>query len=360
MTDEDRIIAAWQPVQGPSLPLQASHLAVVISNYNDASYLEECLKAIRAQLDDRMAFLFIDDGSQDNSVEIACRVLEDFPQACIVRNLENQGVIRNYNAALQSIQAPYVYFASSNDRIADNFFQEALTFIAKFPSAGLISGLCQKITENGEPDELMRTALPNTKACYLSAEEVKKIQVSKGSWIVGSSTIYRTEALRNNGCFNPDLYSATDGLAATRIVLSHGACFLPVICSYWRMSDAGFASTTLLNTERVEIILEAGNRYFSEVKSDGTGKVRKTWSREFLFWHVRACHRDRKKYLGHAVINRLSGIPMWRLSLLRLPLPFGLWSLLAAAVLAPFKFRHYLQKKIRWMLMAGKDLNIYS
>ena len=77
MTDEDRIIAAWQPVQGPSLPLQASHLAVVISNYNDASYLEECLKAIRAQLDDRMAFLFIDDGSQDNSVELAIEIMND-------------------------------------------------------------------------------------------------------------------------------------------------------------------------------------------------------------------------------------------------------------------------------------------
>ena len=360
MTDEDRIIAAWQPVQGPSLPLQASHLAVVISNYNDASYLEECLKAIRAQLDDRMAFLFIDDGSQDNSVELAIEILKDFHNVLIVKNPENQGHIKTYNAAIRAINAPYIYFASSNDRIADNFFENALTVLAQYPTAGLVSGFCSMMTENGEHLDLMRTPIPAMMPCFLSPEEVRDFLLTKGAWIVGASTIYRAEALREIGSFDLRHHSAHDGLASTGISLSHGACFLPRICSNWRVSESGFASSTLVNPKRIENILTSAEEFFSRIKGIETAKVRRQWIDEFLFWHVRACHEIRSPYLDHSFIHRFSGIPMWRLSFLHFPLPGKLWNLLAAAMLAPFKFRHYLKKKIKWMWITDRNLMFYS
>ena len=47
--------------------------------YNVASYVEDCVRSLYGQTMDDLEILLVDDGSSDGSIDIALRVLEDYP-----------------------------------------------------------------------------------------------------------------------------------------------------------------------------------------------------------------------------------------------------------------------------------------
>ena len=71
-------------------------VSVIIPVYNASKFLERCCNSLFSQSLDDMQFIFVDDCSIDNSVEIVKDVLMQYPnrqnQVKIVRQTTNQGV----------------------------------------------------------------------------------------------------------------------------------------------------------------------------------------------------------------------------------------------------------------------------
>lgn len=322
-------------------------LSVIISNYNDAPYLEESLTAICDQSFSGMEVVFIDDASTDNSVEIARQILPRAHQHNIIVNDINSGVIANYNRVLSEIKGRYVYFASSNDRVNPGFLEQFTSHLERHPESGLCSGLATKMSESGRGLGFMHTALPLLDSGYVPPTEVLHKLTDRGNWIIGCSTIYRVEALRDVGGFDPNLYGSTDSVAAMRIAIRHGVSFIPRPVASWRISEEGYASLSVENWDTVKGIVEAGSRAFGG--ETGTNNFVKLWRREILFWHFQSAARRGN---GKEAIERIchfEHLPDWFGSVLDLPLPIILQRFIGALMLSPRKFIQRVHIHVSWL-----------
>lgn len=117
-------------------------LQIIVPAYNVEKYIEECLDSVLSQ---RTSFCYcvkvIDDGSTDSTAEILARYRK-FPQLQIVRQ-ENRGFSGARNAGLREIDARYVMFLDSDDKLAPGAIQ-ALMEMADKTDADIVEGSAVK------------------------------------------------------------------------------------------------------------------------------------------------------------------------------------------------------------------------
>ena len=110
-------------ISSPSVP----KLFIIIPIYNVEKYLAECLDSVQAQTYPNFEAVLVDDGSKDNSTQIAQRYAQNNSNFTLLRQ-ENQGVGAARNTALDYIfsknPAPTDYIGSvdSDDVVAKNYF----------------------------------------------------------------------------------------------------------------------------------------------------------------------------------------------------------------------------------------------
>jgi glycosyltransferase involved in cell wall biosynthesis len=94
------------------------HLSFVIPVYNAAPYLEKCVESIfQSELsDDEIEIIFVDDGSTDNSVEVAQQLCEKHTQVSLYTQ-KNQGSSVARNTGMQYVTGDYIWFVDSDDYI---------------------------------------------------------------------------------------------------------------------------------------------------------------------------------------------------------------------------------------------------
>lgn len=101
-------------------------LSVIFPMYNVASYLEECINSVTKWKAPYVEFLFVNDGSPDNSREI---VLEWGKKDSRIKLLdkENGGCASARQYGLESAKGRYVGFVDPDDFIDESMFQKLLS-----------------------------------------------------------------------------------------------------------------------------------------------------------------------------------------------------------------------------------------
>lgn len=84
-------------------------ISIIIANYNYGHYLVETIESALAQTYTPLEIIYIDDGSTDNSLEIAQR----YPITVLAQ--QNQGVSTARNNAAEYAQGEYILFLDSDD-----------------------------------------------------------------------------------------------------------------------------------------------------------------------------------------------------------------------------------------------------
>lgn len=102
--------------------------SVIIPVYNVEKYLKECLDSLINQTFKNIEFIFINDGSTDNSVQI----IEEYAQKdarikLITQQNQGQGIARNNGIKLA--KGEYIAFIDPDDWVDLELFQELNTFI---------------------------------------------------------------------------------------------------------------------------------------------------------------------------------------------------------------------------------------
>lgn len=127
-------------------------VSFVMTVYNKAYYLPSVLKALLNQTGVKNPeYIFVDDVSTDNSVEIIRELTKDIPNVQIVVNEKNQGISRNTNKAIALANGEYTRLLDSDD-IFPLDSTEILLDLAKSHDADMVYGNFVKTGE--EPNEL--------------------------------------------------------------------------------------------------------------------------------------------------------------------------------------------------------------
>ncbi len=123
-------------------------LMIVVPVYNVERYLDECLQSVLSQKTQySFCVVAVNDGSTDNSADVLAPY-EKYDNVRIIHQ-QNKGLSGARNTAIEEINASYVFFLDSDDRLPDGTI-EALVSAAYEHDADIVQGAYTKFNDNGE------------------------------------------------------------------------------------------------------------------------------------------------------------------------------------------------------------------
>src|SRR5215212_8886473 len=128
--------------EGVASPL----VSVVIPCYNQAHFLGEAIESVLAQSHPNFEIIVVDDGSPDDTSEVAAR----YPGVRLVRQ-ENQGLSGARNAGLARSEGEYVVFLDSDDRLLPEALEAHLEHLETRPECAFVSGYYKLMADDGSP-----------------------------------------------------------------------------------------------------------------------------------------------------------------------------------------------------------------
>lgn len=101
-------------------------ISIIIPIYNTAKYLPRCLDSVIAQTHQNLEIILVDDGSTDDSGQIADQYAKKHPSIQVIRQ-SNQGQSAARNAGLAIATGDYISFIDADDEIQPTFITKLLS-----------------------------------------------------------------------------------------------------------------------------------------------------------------------------------------------------------------------------------------
>jgi alpha-1,3-rhamnosyltransferase len=115
-------------------------VSVAIPAYNHAAYIEACLASVCAQTYPELELVLIDDGSKDDTFEVARRYLEPHCgrfRRIVLERQENHGVSTTSNACIAACRGEWVHLLGSDDVLYPNKIEHIQQAIAEWNCSDL-------------------------------------------------------------------------------------------------------------------------------------------------------------------------------------------------------------------------------
>jgi glycosyltransferase involved in cell wall biosynthesis len=127
-------------------------ISLIVPVYNAAAYLPLFCKSVLAQTYDHFEVLMWDDGSTDNSLEIA-RQYEADPRFRVMQWEKNQGLNRAWFELLTRVRGEYWCSRGADDVLKPQFLERRVEVIRRFPYAAFVHGPPEVIDADGKRSE---------------------------------------------------------------------------------------------------------------------------------------------------------------------------------------------------------------
>jgi glycosyltransferase involved in cell wall biosynthesis len=172
-------------------------VAVVIPCFNQAHYLAEAIESVLAQTLPPAEVVVVDDGSEDNSHEVAGR----YDQVARLRQ-RNRGVAAARNAGLRATRSDRVVFLDADDRLLPPALEVGATALERRPQVAFVSGFSRDVGDDGR-------VLPGERQPLVTQDHYRRLLEDCFIWS-GSSIVYRREAVEAVEGFDEGLTAGDD------------------------------------------------------------------------------------------------------------------------------------------------------
>ena len=94
-------------------------VSVIVPVYNVSGFVERCVRSLMEQTLDNVEFIFVDDASPDNSIDIIRRVIKEYPNrnVRIAIHEYNKGLPSARNTGLDLCVGEYVFHCDADDYV---------------------------------------------------------------------------------------------------------------------------------------------------------------------------------------------------------------------------------------------------
>ncbi|MBQ2451622.1 MAG: glycosyltransferase family 2 protein [Lachnospiraceae bacterium] len=180
-------------------------LSIAIPCYNSSAYMRNCIDSLLPGGED-VEIIIVNDGSKDNTADIAEEYRERFPSIIKVINKENGGHGSAVNSGMEQATGLYFKVVDSDDWVNQSAYIQILNTLKKLIKDGksidmLISNFVyEKEGEKRKKVMKYHHALPQERV--FTWNDVKHFRV--GQYILMHSVIYRTNLLRECGLKLPE------------------------------------------------------------------------------------------------------------------------------------------------------------
>ena len=143
-------------------------VSVIIPVYGVEKYIERCARSLFKQTLNDMEFIFVDDCTPDNSIQILENVLSEFPsrktQTTILHHLCNLGLPQARRTGIKFCHGDYVIHCDSDDWV-DTDLYEAMYDVARRGDYDLI--VCNAQISDGSNCSIAPVQLSDSKEQYI-------------------------------------------------------------------------------------------------------------------------------------------------------------------------------------------------
>jgi GT2 family glycosyltransferase len=165
-----------------------AQVTVYIPAFNVANFLAPAIESLLAQSQPPDEILLIDDGSQDQSVEIASR----YPRVTIIRHGTNRGLAAARNTAMRAARNELVASLDA-DCVADPFWLAELERNLTDPHIAGVSGKLVEGVQRTTPDRWRAVHMP---------QHWGDVQLSGPAYLFGCNNLFRKSAVLSVGGYD--------------------------------------------------------------------------------------------------------------------------------------------------------------
>ncbi|HZS05717.1 MAG TPA: glycosyltransferase [Blastocatellia bacterium] len=226
-------------------------VSVIVPCYNQAHFLGAAIESILNQTYPHFEIIVVNDGSTDDTAEVAAR----HPG---VRHLyqPNRGLSAARNTGARASRGAYLVFLDADDLLLPNALEDGVKCLSEHPEAGLAYGLYQLMAEDGAPLQLDARPVP---------EKIDYEAFLRGNRVGMVATgVYRRSAFEAVGGFNPTVRCCEDYELYLRFVRDFPIARHPDVVAVYRQHGAGLSRNSALMLITLLKIFQAQRPYVKE------------------------------------------------------------------------------------------------
>jgi glycosyltransferase involved in cell wall biosynthesis len=231
-------------------------ISVTLPNYNYGRFLAEAFESVLTQTYDRIEILFVDDGSTDESAEIARGFASRDKRIKAEYFQSNRGALPAHANTWSRVSGELVYQFSSDDAINDrDFFRLAVEALQAFPRAGGFYGPAAMIsTETGKLLGYMGKSEPQG---YIAPLPFLRNFLNYRVFVPGISSVWRRAAIDDVGGYDYQLGPQADYFINHAIPARYGVVYAERAFARARVSESkkSYSSNTSLTDEMKRLAL---------------------------------------------------------------------------------------------------------
>jgi len=249
--------------------MQNPLVSVITPCYNQASYLRKTVENVLKSTYRPIEILIINDGSNDNSLELAHELARENPEVRVL-DQPNGGVSVARNNGISCAKGELILPLDGDDLIAPNYMEEAVKVLLARPEVKVVYCKGIKFDEKGQKKwKLKPFSLYN---------------LARNNMIFPATFFRKQDALAVGGFSNDMTMGREDWEFWIKMLKDGGEVVqLPFIGYFYRLTPTSKRKKTATHQKKIERLayLNAKHMDFFERELHGPLRIQRTWSRPY-------------------------------------------------------------------------------
>jgi len=274
---------------------------IIIPAYNAEAYLSEAIDSVISQTLGDWRIILVDDGSTDNTAEIASGYQRQLKERMIIITQRNAGLPAARNAAIRAATAEFLAILDSDDVWVPNRVEESLNALEARPLAGLSYGLVTRIDETGQ-----EIATFHGNRHHSEGRIARYVYMRQVEFPCPTVTVRRL-CVEEVGVFDETMRATEDRDMWFRIATKYEVAFVPKVIAYYRTYPSSMSGD-------IDRMLAAQLKFIRKhYGAPGCGFISRQIAMSRAYKQRGEGLQARKRY-WHAVRSSLLAVAIWPFS----------------------------------------------
>ena len=240
-------------------------VSVIIPCFNQAKFLGEAIQSVLQQTYRNFEIIVVDDGSSDNTREVA----SGFSAVRYIRQ-HNRGLVGARNTGILASKGDYLVFLDADDRLLSQALESGLDCFRSHRECAFVFGQHWYLKSDGTSFEEMQT-LPSDHNLFLARLREDKDHYRSllyGNYIgMHASVMYRRDIFQFFNGFDPSLNAAEDYELYFRITRNYPVYFHNAVVAEYRFHSTSMTKNAELMLRSVMTVLRSQRKYVKDDKN---------------------------------------------------------------------------------------------
>jgi len=240
-------------------------VSIIIPNYNYSHFLEERFNSILNQSYDDYEIIFLDDASQDNSLELVNKKYRKYIHKLKVNQSNSGNPFIQWNRGVKLAEGSYLWIAEADDTCEPTFLEASVNILEKNPSIGLAYCLSVPINVDGKviDSQFYQSYVQDLDSSRWLEDffadgrhEVRQYLGCKNTITNVSGVLFRNDAYISSGYAPEEMRMCGDWMVYCKILYNWDIAFISQPLNYHRQHPVKHTQNSVLNLTYFEEFLK--------------------------------------------------------------------------------------------------------